>query len=136
MSEIPERTAFVTQNRAAAEQAKALGIPVMTVEELTARLEADEPDQGELTRKDVQRIVAANPELAHPRWVEAELRSRGIHIHVTGERWDPAVPLGAVVRENAERWARIGGAETGDIISADLVNRGKLIDLLSCDTQP
>lgn len=70
--------------------------------------------------------------LDSPQWVAAELERRGITVLVTGDTYSTTSsdPVEAVTALNVERWARLGGGRPGDIITADLVNRGRLVDVM------
>lgn len=63
-------------------------------------------------------------DLNDPQWVAAELKRRGIRPVVDGEAYRPDS------HDDLSRWARLGGGQDGDLMTADLVNRGRLVEAM------
>jgi hypothetical protein len=59
---------------------------------------------------------------SNPQHVGDALRQRGIEPFVAGDAHHDQAEV--------QRWARIGGAQVGDLITSTFVNRGRLIELI------
>lgn len=72
--------------------------------------------------------VVTAEQMANPEWVNTQLRMRLIRPFVDGDNPQDAADVADVVR-----WAIRGGARRGDKLTAELVNRGRLIEILFFD---
>lgn len=58
-------------------------------------------------------------------WIVDRLRERGIEPFENGD----FIPFDRMAE--CERWARLAGGRTGDYMTAALVNRGRLLDVMN-----
>lgn len=71
------------------------------------------------------------PQLHDPKWVAAELERRDMRVFRDGERLEPANSvLDAAIVANVDRWGHLAGGRDRDVATADVVNRGRLVEVL------
>lgn len=84
---------------------------------------------------DKMRAAWATPGMDDPAWVNAELARIGQTPIVDGQqfRTDSDDVVEVVVALNLDRWAVLGGASPGDLMTAEILNRGRLVSAILQD---
>lgn len=77
-------------------------------------------------------MITDEKRLDDPQWVASELRARDLRVFLAYERLDPDHDsIDHLIYMSIPRWFVLGGGKHGEVITADVVNRGRLIEVMS-----